>query len=220
MQEPESAADSRAWRLEVINRDIDRYIDLWKHADSRLVGTATPFLAIIATLVPAVALIGNTVKEARPLLIACIPFFLMVTTLGTLLAVRLLSTSVAKRGYFMYAAILRQALVDEDPSLGDYLAHVKGTAGQYASMKEELFTPTPGAWLVAAPVLVSSAMLAGVSAALFWWGAVKSAPIWGLITCGAVAGGAAFFGLLQLSRSQLHRAIERVERGLPARFRS
>jgi hypothetical protein len=103
--------------FEFVNRELDRYWELWRHLDGGALGFGVPLLTVAATFVPASLLILGTTVDSRTFYLACIPVLVVFALLGTGIAVRVMHVSMSKSACLTRIDLLRTYLTDRSETL-------------------------------------------------------------------------------------------------------
>jgi hypothetical protein len=198
--EKASLSPRQQLRIDFANREIDRYLDLWKHTDERRRGVVSLFLTLIGAIVPIAVLLDKILTRPRPFFIATIPFLMLLSLMGTLLGVNQDTAAIVKREYFLCTDVLRQVIVEIEPSLGPHLPyparHRRSVTPDTLKLALQGSRTRAIVWLL----IFGSAIPVGLTGGLLlWWAYPKISGYWliatsGLLWMAGVAGGFLFHG--------------------------
>jgi hypothetical protein len=200
---------------DMVDREMDRYIDLWKLADARIINTVTPAIALGAGLVPAAVALSALVSDVRLFLLVCVPVISALAILLVLLSIRATSVTMVKQLYLLAVDVLSQWYVNEAPTLQGcrLFLPVKKTSLTVGYVEMRLSPPRPR--IAVGAMVIASAALTGTSAAIVAWWLWRKWPQLAIVAAGLVAGSVELGGVLRIleghQRSECDRLLSRID---------
>lgn len=178
-QSQTSATPDADFSSDVVHREIDRYLDLWKVADQRTLGTLTPLLTFSLAVLPAAIALASIADTPGYFLLPCIPLSLLLSLCATVVAMRINATAMTKHTYMMFIAVLRQYYVDREPDLRRYLPI---PTLERSSITREVFRKylaQPSIRAALFPMLVVSSSGLGIAGGIVaWWAVPEQSLVW------------------------------------------
>jgi hypothetical protein len=125
LQEPtrlEAAASAKDNSVKYLLAEFNHLDTFWRHTDSRVENGLRLYLTVSTVVVSAMTILSQQVKDLHAFVLAAVVVAAALFAVGFALASHLLSTAFLKAEYIFGLNLIRRYFVDNDQSLGEYLA--------------------------------------------------------------------------------------------------
>jgi hypothetical protein len=188
----EAAVSAKDNSVKFLLAEFNHLDTFWRHTDSRVENGLRLYLTVSAIVVSGMAILSQQIRDLHAFVLVAVIVAAGLFVVGFALASHLLSTAFLKAEYILGLNLIRRYFVDNDQSIGEYLAFPYDASAATWSDKDRRI-PAAKSLLLGIAVW-EGCLLGGVFAGLVWMAGPALFPK--LSVGGGIAVGALCFGAM------------------------
>lgn len=162
----EAAVSAKDNSVKFLLAEFNHLDTFWRHTDSRVENGLRLYLTVSAIVVSAMAILSQQIRDLRAFVLVAVIVAAGLFVVGYALASHLLTTAFLKAEYIFGLNLIRRYFVDNDQSLGEYLAFPYNASAATWSEKDKRIPAARS--LLLAIAAWEGFLLGGIFASLAW----------------------------------------------------